>query len=102
MEGSLYYIDDEYHLINTVGEAYSVALEFKTFKNKIILNENLKLRGILFELNQENLKNMLSPIKEFENITYDSFDLNGYIIYNSQIIKIQNWRNVFNFIACRF
>ena len=102
MEGTLYYIDDEYHLINTIGESYCVALEFKTFKNKIILNENLKLRGIEVILNQENLSNILSSINEFKDINYDSFDLNGYIIYNSQIVKIQNWKNVFNFMAGRF
>ena len=101
MEGSFYYFENTHFFIERVGESYSICIEFPTFNTKLLMNEHLRCCAYSLELNVENLNNLLSPYDEFKNIKFDNLDLYDYIIYKSQIIKIENWKDMFNFIKAR-
>lgn len=101
MEGSFYYFENSHYFIERVGESYSIGIEFPTFNTKLIMNENLRCSAYPLELNPENLNNLLGFYDEFKNIKFDNLDMYNYIIYNSQIIKIENWKDMFSFIKRR-
>jgi hypothetical protein len=78
MDYPLYMNDNNYYLIINKGINYNIALEFNTFNNIFINNEDLS-KYLYIEFNEENLK-------EFLNIEVDN-----------NIYKFNNWLDVFKF-----
>jgi hypothetical protein len=81
MDYPLYMNDNNYYIITNKAINYNVALEFDTFSNILISNEDLS-QFLYIEFNEKNLK-------EFLNMY--SYNYN-YINY-----KFNNWLDVFNF-----
>jgi len=98
MESELCYFEGSYFFIDKVGESYSITIEFPSFKTKLITNDNLRCNAYLIELNEENLNNFLIQFNDFKQINFTDFSINRYIIYKSQIIKIDNWKDVYYLI----
>jgi hypothetical protein len=85
MDYPLYMNDDsKYYIIINKGINYNIALEFITFNNILISNDDLS-KFIYIEFNEDNLN-------KFLNIKFDN-----YIKYNNKIYKFNNWLDVFNF-----
>jgi hypothetical protein len=81
MDYPLYTNNNNYYIIINKAINYNVALEFNTFSNILISNEDLS-QFLYIEFNEKNLK-------EFLNIYSYSYN---YINY-----KFNNWLDVFNF-----
>lgn len=99
-EYPLYMKDNKYYLLIDRAINYNIAVEFITYNNKFISNNELKNDYILVEFNENNLKILLKNI--FNNIVYNELSEFNYIIYYEKIYKLNNWLDVFNFSAGRF
>lgn len=97
MEYNLYLNNNNYFLITNKAINFSIALEFKTFNNKIISNEELE-KYSLVEFNEENLNIVL----KYLNIDLNDIKHNNYIKINNKIFKFNNWLDVFNYSTGRY
>jgi hypothetical protein len=93
MDYPLYMKNDNYYLITNKGNYYNIALEYMTFKNKLICNEELSSFKLI-EFNQENIKELLKDYK----IDFKDFDDFNYILFNNNLYKFNNWMDVFKFL----
>lgn len=94
MNYPLYIKNDNYYLITNKGVNYNIALEFTTFNNKIISNEDLNELKMI-DFNEENIKILM---KNF-NMDLSDFENYNFIKIKNNIYKINNWLDVFNLCA---
>jgi len=94
MNYPLYIKNDNYYLITNKGVNYNIALEFLTFNNKIISNEEL-IELKLIEFNEENIKILMKNLI----IDLSNFEDYHFIKIHNNIYKINNWLDVFNLCA---
>lgn len=94
MNYPLYIKNDNYYLITNKGMNYNIALEFLTFNNKIISNDEL-IELKLIDFNIDNIKLLMN------NFNMDLSDFEDYhlIKINNNIYKINNWLDLFNLCA---
>lgn len=94
MNYPLYIKNHNYYLITNKGINYNIALEFTTYTNKIISNDEL-IELKLIEFNQDNIKILM------KNFIMDLSDFDDYhlIKIHNNIYKINNWLDVFNLCA---
>jgi len=102
MNNSLYMKDSKYFLITNKGTSYNIALEFLTYNNKIISNDDLNCYYIIIDFNEENLKMIFNNIGIFNSIDFKDFKEYNYILYYDKIYKLNNWLDVFQFMANKF
>lgn len=100
----LYMKNSNYYVIINKGDYNNIGVEFKTFNQKFINNDDLR-SYLLMDFNEENLKEVLKELfkgsNNFENMNFDNFDLCRNIIFSNNIYKLNNWLDVLNFSAGR-
>lgn len=105
MEGCLYRktIDNRYYLITTKATYTYIAVEFETFSNCFIQDENFNETFEKVKFTAENIKQLLDNFNTFNgNIDYNNLDEFNQIIYNQRMHIIKNWMDIYNFAAGRF
>lgn len=105
MEGCLYRktIDNRYYLITATATYTYIAVEFETFSNCFIQNENFEKIFENVKFTATNIKQLLDNFDTFNgNIDYSNLDELNQIIYNGRMHIIKNWMDIYNFAAGRF
>jgi len=96
--------NNKYYVIINKGDYNNVCVEFQTFNQKFINNDDLTSYTFI-EFNEENLKNVFKEIFKDTNIlvNIDFYDFDYYIniIYSNNIYRLNNWKDVLNFSAGR-
>ncbi len=98
MSFSLYQNKNSYYLITQRGNCYNIAIEFGTFNNKIISNEDLSSYEEI-ELTSDNIIKLFSSINKLDIIDindFNNFKYNKCIGFNGSFYYINNWRDIFN------
>jgi hypothetical protein len=99
MEGCLYKSnDDKYYLIEQIAMYNNIAVEFESFRRCFIQNENFDKNFSLVDFNSENIKILLD---NYGGGYIDYSDLNDFkiITYNRKNYIIENWSDLFDFVA---
>jgi len=94
MSFPLYHYNGNFYLLIQRGMSFNVAVECHNSNNKFISNEDLCNYEEL-ELNGDNVKRLLKALGKDSHAGAAD---NGYLLYNSQLYHINNWRDVYNII----
>ena len=100
MEGCLYKsIDDKYYLIEQNAMYNNIAVEFESFTRCFIQNENFDKKFSLVDFNSENVKKLLENYCDIDYIDYSDLNDFNIITYNRKNYIIENWSDLFDFVA---
>ncbi len=87
-----------YYLLISKGFAYNVCIDIKSNNQRFIDNETLN-SYFKIDLNKDNIIIILKELGISDgNINFSDFQDFNFISYKSNMIKIQSWNDLYNFI----
>lgn len=87
-----------YYLLISKGLAYNVCIDIKSNNQRFIDNETLN-SYFKIDLNTDNIIIILKELGISDgNINFSDFQDFNFISYKSNMIKIQSWNDLYNFI----
>jgi hypothetical protein len=87
-----------YYLVISKGFTYNICIDIKSNNQRFIDSETLN-SYLKFELNKDTIILILNELGINDaNISLSDFQDLNFISYKSKLIKINSWRDLYNFI----